>query len=355
MIMEENIKFQNLTTTLSALLNTKNPKLYNLLQAGDIDIDMTDYDNWNGGINIYTIYLNLDVNVYSTIEGNISEYESALLNEFQFLIRDDEHTVFSNLIIKPVIKESIAWDKTDPSLTKEELTKMIERLKSIMISVSTGGPKINTINDEYIHLYNEVDNVIKLSNLKNPNIYNDLWKWYGKWSSGDLPSYQSRREFISSLYTDLLTIVSNSSSRLNNIHHYEVTGWNRVDRSISELRKRMNESTNEEQFQTIGLLARETLVSLAQEVYNPTLHKSVDDIDPSSTDAKRMLEAFISSELPGSKNELLRRHVKSTLALANYLTHKRTATRDDAALCSVSVMSLINIIKIISKQNIIYF
>lgn len=56
----------------------------------------------------------------------------------------------------------------------------------------------------------------------------------------------------------------------------------------------------------------------------------MDEIKPSETDVNRMLEAYINTELSGGANEVLRRYTKSALALANYVTHKRTASIDDA-------------------------
>ncbi len=57
-----------------------------------------------------------------------------------------------------------------------------------------------------------------------------------------------------------------------------------------------------------------------------------------------MLEAYIAVELSGSSNKILRQYVRSTLDFANALTHKRTATKKDASLCSIATLSLINFI-----------
>jgi AbiJ N-terminal domain 3 len=75
----------------------------------------------------------------------------------------------------------------------------------------------------------------------------------------------------------------------------EPTGWIRVDRNVTEVRKRLETATMEEQFQAVGLLCRETLISLAQAVYDAQLHPTLDGVTPSDTDAKRRLEAYIAS------------------------------------------------------------
>jgi len=80
-----------------------------------------------------------------------------------------------------------------------------------------------------------------------------------------------------------------------------------------------------------------------------------DNVEVSKTDANRMLEAYISFELQGGSNKELRNYFKSTLALANKLTHDRAATDRDAYICLISIISLVNIIKVISKNSNIKF
>ena len=126
--------------------------------------------------------------------------------------------------------------------------------------------------------------------------------------------------------------------------------WARVDRSISEAQERLGQASTEEQFQAIGLLCRETLISLARAVYDPTLHPPPDGVPPSEADAKRMLEAYLAHELAGSANEAARRQAKATLDLANELQHKRTASFRDADLCLEVTNNLVNLIARISGQ-----
>jgi hypothetical protein len=93
-------------------------------------------------------------------------------------------------------------------------------------------------------------------------------------------------------------------------------------------------------------LCRETLISLAQEVYSPEEHPSTDNVEPSKTDAKRMLDCFFAKELSGGSNESARRHAKAALALANDLTHNRTATFRDAAMCAEATSAVVNIVAV---------
>jgi hypothetical protein len=128
----------------------------------------------------------------------------------------------------------------------------------------------------------------------------------------------------------------------------EPTGWPRVDRGIYEIRRRLEQASTEEQFQAVGLLCRETLISVAQVVYDPERHPTLDKVAASETDAKRMLEAYLAVELEGGPNEAVRRHAKAALSLAVDLQHHRTADYRQAALCAEATTSLVNLIAIIS-------
>lgn len=128
----------------------------------------------------------------------------------------------------------------------------------------------------------------------------------------------------------------------------EPTGWPKVDRQISEARDRLRGATTEEQFQAVGLLCRETLISVAQAVYDPQRHPILDGVAVSATDAKRMLEAFIAVELAGGANEDARRHAKEALSFSLALQHDRTADFKAAALCAEATASVVNIVGVLS-------
>jgi hypothetical protein len=131
----------------------------------------------------------------------------------------------------------------------------------------------------------------------------------------------------------------------------EPTGWQKVDRQLQEVRLRLDTAETEEQCQTIGLLCREVLISVAQEVYNPERHSSQDGADTSETDAKRMLEAFFNKELEGGANEEVRTHAKAALRLALALQHKRTADFRIAALCAEATSSVVNMLAVLGGRR----
>ena len=169
-------------------------------------------------------------------------------------------------------------------MTDAELLQALDYLRNTMIAVATGGPRIDDVNHQFQQTYADVAAVLARRGIASPTPYGNLWDWYGRWSSGDLPTYP------------LINRI-----RTGRVEQCEATGWERVDRNVGELRDRLASSTTEEQFQAVGLLCREALISLAQAVYVPERHPTLDGVAPSPTDGKRMLEAYVAVELGGGR------------------------------------------------------
>lgn len=224
-----------------------------------------------------------------------------------------------------------------------ELLTTLDRLKSTMISVSTGGAKIQEVNDNFQSAFDSVNQQLRSRSIENSLPYSDLWDWYGRWSSGDMPTYQSRRTFVNEIFAPLLQRIKTGRKE-----EFEPTGWNRVDRTITEIRNRLAQASTEEHFQAVGLLCREVLISTAQAVFDHDNHPTTDGIKASPTDAKRMLEAYIAAVLMDGTNDFLRKHARAALDLAVHLQHRRTASFRDAAICVEATTSVINLIAIIA-------
>jgi hypothetical protein len=131
----------------------------------------------------------------------------------------------------------------------------------------------------------------------------------------------------------------------------EPTGWQKVDRQLQEVRLRLDTAETEEQYQAVGLLCREVLISVAQEVYDASRHPSIDGVPPSSTDAKRMLESIFESDLKGSESKEARAHARAAVGLSLALQHKRTADFRMAALCSEGTLSVVNMLAILAGRR----
>lgn len=98
--------------------------------------------------------------------------------------------------------------------------------------------------------------------LENPNTFENLCDWYKRWRSSYLESYVSRRTFALTLYKDLLKVIASSPENPPEVD-YVLSGWERADRTIYQMQKILSYASTEEQFQSIGLLGREALITVA--------------------------------------------------------------------------------------------
>jgi hypothetical protein len=220
-----------------------------------------------------------------------------------------------------------------------------------MISVATGGPSIKDVNRSYMDRREAIGAELSARALDDPNPHDDLWDWYGTWSGGSYPTYQSRRVYVAELYAPLVKAIRSGARGASASVFLEPTGWARVDRGLEAVRRSLQSAATEEAFQAVGLLCRETIISAAQQVYDPAKHVAQDGIIPSATDAKRMIEAFLVHEFPGSTYEVIRKHARASFDLANELQHRRTADFRQAALCAEGTAAVVNVLSILAGRR----
>ena len=305
------------------------------------------YDGWNGGTYIYAFIYEVEIAVYQKNRSLVSEYENDIKDAAELFLRNPENEQLGAVYIRPMCRQYINWNDLPDGISKELLLQQIETIKALMISVSTGGPRIQEVNDQYKDVYYQINSCLSALGIGNPNTFKDLWEWYGRWSQPDLNTYASRRKFVPQLYQETIDMLE--KAEINSYQQeYVPTGWERVDRTVYEMQKRLADAINEEQFQAIGMLGRETLITIAQQVFDKSVHKTEDGIIPSDTDAKRMLDAFLSYSLSGGTNERQRKFAKASVELANQLTHDRMATKKDAEMCLTAVTAVASLIKVIS-------
>jgi hypothetical protein len=107
-------------------------------------------------------------------------------------------------------------------MTNVELIALLDKLLAMMISVATGGPRIGELNDEFRRVCQDASDALAERGVENTLPFDDLWTWHGRWSAGDLPSYQSRRVFLNQIFRPLIARARQESgaSRMGPIFSY---------------------------------------------------------------------------------------------------------------------------------------
>ncbi|MEZ0486079.1 hypothetical protein [Fibrella aquatica] len=351
-MLEDKKELSRILSTVIELFRVDNDsEIADLLRFSEINSEQTDYENWGEGIAYYSVYVITSVDRFVKLRERQTEVQAKIKEKIEIVLYPFRNTQLAGVYIIPKSIPKIDWGKISDKFTKDQLIAEVKYLKDTMVSVSTGGQRIQDVNSEFQKRYILVDKSLKQLSIENPNTFNDLWKWYERWRSGEMPQYKDRRLFIGEMYSGLLGILQETEqSEILNIS-VNMTGWERVERSISEVKNQLKSASNEEQFQAIGLLCRETIISIAQAIYDNEKYPTLDGVKASKTDAKRMLEAYIAIKLAGGANESLRKYARASNDLANELTHKRTASKKDASLCYSATISLINLIGILEDKH----
>jgi hypothetical protein len=124
----------------------------------------------------------------------------------------------------------------------EAAERLVDQVAALMVSVSTGGPRLDDVKVAYTREYRALAAVLRRLGIDHPNPYSDLWRWHGRWSDGTLPTYASRRAFIAEMYEP----VRMELERRADAHHELAaavddgpTGWPTVDEKLGKLRRRV--------------------------------------------------------------------------------------------------------------------
>ena len=323
-----------------------------VFSSSKISVVNTEYDGWNGGTYGYTVYVSLSVKQYTSFSSDkIKEMEKLLSEALNESIKGNGNDYFNVQIGPSLSKEDIDWNLIGGPNGRATLKQNIDTIKSIMISVATGGNRIQEEEERYKKLHAQVGRDCKKLSLTYNNTFYSLWDWFGKWKA-DFPKYQERRFYINDLFAPTLAYFENTESYSNIETIVELDDWERIKRTVIKIKRESDNAQDEEDFQTIGLLCRDVIISLAQAVYNPMIHGATDDTGKQigNADAVRMIGNYVSVKLNGSHNKELRAYAKVTNDLANQLTHKRSATKKDMLLIVSSTIALINFIGIIEDK-----
>lgn len=106
-------------------------------------------------------------------------------------------------------------EESEPAVdTIDGLVHELEAQSQLLISVATGGPRIDSVQGDYQRRRQRLIPALKRRGLEYPFPWPDLWQWYGHWSA-NLGSYASRRTHIRDLISPTLEALERQRSGLS--------------------------------------------------------------------------------------------------------------------------------------------
>jgi hypothetical protein len=94
--------------TLTALFRHQGKNaVCSVLENATPEIRETDYDNLDGGMYVFTLYLGLPLKVFAPIENEVHDLEKVIANKFPTVFRNTGHAYLRYVAISPVLEQPL--------------------------------------------------------------------------------------------------------------------------------------------------------------------------------------------------------------------------------------------------------
>ena len=234
---------------------SKHAKIIDLIKKSEYVMERGDQDSWNGGFDFYSLIFHLNFTDYSKIYDDKDTYENIIQRALKSFYGDESD--FISVTFKAKIEQFVDWEALEATENKHTILTKLEKEKEILIKVGTGIEKIQDINEQYKVEHQKLCSLLKTICLTNPNTYDDLWNWYDDYKEKGLSTYQNRRTYLKSLYAEIISTIENSKLQNNTLYNYIPIGWEKVDNSISRMKKILINASITEDYQSVGMYGRE--------------------------------------------------------------------------------------------------
>ncbi len=226
----------------------------------------------------------------------------------------------------------------DPE-TVEGLIELLDAQNQLLISVATDGPAIKTVDSKYKQRRKTLNDGLRSRRIKPPFPFDDLWAWHGQWSSGDLPSYASRRAYISSLANP---VREQLEAMLDGVQvadpgAHPSAAWVGLNTRIEGIVDELRTARTTDDYQDVGRRCREVLIDTARLLGNPSLVPA-GQVAPKAADAKAWLDLFLASRAAGRSHAELRKFIPAAWDLAQKVTHGGIERVDAYAAAQATVL-----------------
>ncbi|MBA9088394.1 hypothetical protein FHR92_004893 [Fontibacillus solani] len=72
-------------------------------------VEQTDYDNWNGGTYLYTLFLEISIPLYVQLQNEIEEIQQNIFDKLNQVIPDGSNSYFRNVVITAQLSDDPNW------------------------------------------------------------------------------------------------------------------------------------------------------------------------------------------------------------------------------------------------------
>lgn len=226
----------------------------------------------------------------------------------------------------------------DPT-TLEGLIEILDAQKQLLISVATDGPAISTVDAKYTKRRKTLNDGLRSQGIKPPFPFDDLWAWHGQWSSGELPSYSSRRTYISGLAKPVREQLEAmvDGVQVEDPGSEPSPTWVSLDARVEGIVSELRTARTTDDYQDVGRRCREVLIDTAKLLASPSLVPAGQEA-PQAANAKAWLNLFLASRAAGRSHAELRKFIPAAWDLAQKVTHGEIERVDAYAAGQATVL-----------------
>lgn len=224
----------------------------------------------------------------------------------------------------------LSQDDEPKGRTAEDLLRLVDLQAGLLISVATGGPRIEHVNDEYQRRRSALHAGLRRLGVESPFPWRDLWGWHGTWKDVSA-TYAGRRKYINDLAEPVRKRLEQVAAGLAATDTGPSTlGWPELEKRLGALHAELVATSSIDDLQDVGRRAREIHIDLAGLVYRDEMLPASESEQPKASDAKNRLFYSAVYLMPGSPHEQWRSLIRSAWDLANKITHSIGINRVDA-------------------------
>ena len=227
--------------------------------------------------------------------------------------------------------------RPDPA-TLEGLIELLDAQKRLLISVATGGQRIDDVNHQYTQRRKRLHDGLRAHGVKPPFPYEDLWAWYGHWSS-ELGTYASRRIHISGLANPVRERLEAmlDGVQVSDPGNEPTPTWAALDARVDGIANELRTARTTDDYQDVGRRCREVLIDAAKLIADPSI-VPVGQNAPQAANAKAWLDLFLASRAGGRSHAELRKFIPVAWDLAQKVTHGDIGRVDTYAAAQATVL-----------------
>jgi hypothetical protein len=214
--------------------------------------------------------------------------------------------------------------------TAEELLALVNLQVGLLISVATGGPRIQDVNSEYQRRRTLLNAGLARFGIEGPFPWRDLWGWHGAWKDVSA-TYAGRRKHINDLADPVRNHLEQLMAGLAATDPGPgAVGWPDLEQRLAGLHAELLAASSRDDLQDVGRRAREIHIDLSSLVYRDEMLPASESEQPKAGDAKNRLFYAAVCLMPGNTHEHWRSLIRAKWDLANKITHSGGINRVDA-------------------------